>query len=131
MVRNYSDHHLLLIEFAFSLISRKPYIIKFFKMWLHHLICRQVIQQSWKENVVDCPMFILQQNLKRLMLSLKDWNKNVFGNVHEVVVDKQKILISLQHQIQVVDPAEIDILLVQQQQAMQNLDMIQDCQALF
>jgi len=100
-------------------------------MWLHHLICRQVIQQSWKENVVDCPMFILQQNLKRLMLSLKDWNKNVFGNVHEVVVDKQKILISLQHQIQVVDPAEIDILLVQQQQAMQNLDMIQDCQALF
>jgi len=61
-------------------------------MWLQHLSCRQVIQQSWDEIVVGCHMFILQQKLKRLKLSLKDWNKNVFGNVHEVVVDKQKIL---------------------------------------
>jgi len=131
LVRNYSNHHPLLVEFASSLISRKPYTFKFFKMWLQHRSCRQFIQQSWDENVVGCPMFILQQKLKRLKLSLKDWNKNVFGNVHEVVVDKQKILLSLQHQIQVADSAEMDMLLVQQQQAMQNLDMTLDCQALF
>jgi len=47
------------------------------------------------------------------------------------VVDKQKIFLSLQHQIQVVDPAEMDILLVQQLQAMQNLNMALDYQALF
>jgi len=47
--------------------------------------------------------------------------------VHEVVVDKQKILLSLQHQIQKVDPVEIEMLLVQQQQAMQNLDMALEC----
>jgi len=45
--------------------------------------------KTWNENLVSCPIIILQQNLKRLKLSFKDWNKNVFGNVHEVVVDKQ------------------------------------------
>ena len=72
-------------------------------------------------------MFVLQQKLKRLKLCLKDWNKNVFRNVHEVVVDKQKILLSLQ--IQVVGPTKMDMLLVQQQQTMQNLDIIH-CQAI-
>jgi len=100
-------------------------------MWLQHPNYRQVIQQSWEENIVGCPMFILQQKLKRLKVSLKDWNKNVFRNVHEVVVDKQKILLALQHQIQVADLVEMDMLLVQQQQAMQNLDMALYCQALF
>jgi len=76
-------------------------------------------------------MFILQQNLKRLKLSFKDWNNNVFGNAHEAIIDKQKTLLSIQHQIQVVDLAEIDMLLGQQQQAMQNLDMALDYQALF
>jgi len=59
-------------------------------------------------------MFILQQKLKRLKLSFKDWNKNVVGTVHEGVVDKQKILLSLQHQIEITDLAEMDRLLVQQ-----------------
>jgi len=72
-------------------------------------------------------MFILQQKLKRLKLSLKNWNKNVCENVHEVVVDKKKILLFLQNQIHVAYPAEMDMLLVQQQQAMQNLDMALDC----
>jgi len=64
--------------------------------------------------MVGCPMFILQQKLKRLKLSFKDWNKNVVGTVHEGVVDKQKILLSLQHQIEITDLAEMDRLLVQQ-----------------
>ena len=88
LVCNCFDHHPLLVKFASSLTSKKPYTFKFFKMWLQHPSCRQVIQQSWDENVVDCLMFILQQKLKRLNLSLKDWNKNVFGNVHEAVIDK-------------------------------------------
>jgi len=47
------------------------------------------------------------------------------------LVDKQKFLFFSQHQIQVVDPAEMAMLLVQQKQVMQNLDMAMDCQALF
>jgi len=46
------------------------------------------------------------------------------------VVNKQKILLFLQHQIQVVDPAERDMFVVQQQ-IMQNLVMALDCQAHF
>ena len=42
------------------------------------------------------------------------------------MVDKQKNILSLQHQIQVVDLAGMDMLLVQQQQDMQNLDMTLD-----
>ena len=46
LVCNCSDHHPLLIEFASSLIFKKSYTFKFFKMWLRHHTCRQVIQQS-------------------------------------------------------------------------------------
>jgi len=35
-------------------------------------IAKKVIQQSWDENVVGCPMSILQKKLKKLKLSLKD-----------------------------------------------------------
>jgi len=48
-------------------------------------------------------MFILQQKLYRLKLSLKNWNKNAFENVHEVAVEKQKILLSLKHQIETIE----------------------------
>ena len=62
--------------------------------------------------MVGCHVFILQQKLKRLKISFKDWNKNVSGNVHEVVVDKQKSFFLYNIRFRS-DPTEMDMLLGQ------------------
>jgi hypothetical protein len=54
-------------------------------MWTSHPDCVNVVQQSWKVNVVGCPMFVLSEKLKILKVKLKSWNKVVFGNIHENV----------------------------------------------
>jgi hypothetical protein len=54
-------------------------------MWLLHEDCKRVITDHWKIDVVGCPMYILKTKLKNLKPILKDWNKNVFGDVHTKV----------------------------------------------
>jgi len=45
-------------------------------------------------------MFILQHKLKRLKIDLQDWNKNSFGNVHNVVLLKQGLLLGIQQNLE-------------------------------
>ncbi|CAL0318886.1 unnamed protein product [Lupinus luteus] len=58
---------------------------RFLKMWLHHPGISEVVKDSWSQPVCGCPMFILSNKLKRLKMVLKDWNANVFGNLHQRV----------------------------------------------
>jgi len=48
----------------------------------------KLIHDSWKNNVVGCPMFVLQHKLKRLKIELKIWNKKSFCNVQNEVILK-------------------------------------------
>lgn len=57
-----------------------------------HPSCKEVVANSWKEDVLWCPMFILDTKLKRLKEKLKIWNKDIFGNVHEQVMKAEKQL---------------------------------------
>ena len=56
----------------------------------------KLIHDSWANKVVGFPMFILQHKLKRLKIELRDWNKNHFGNVHNALLLKQGLLLSIQ-----------------------------------
>ncbi|XP_019420741.1 PREDICTED: uncharacterized protein LOC109330928 [Lupinus angustifolius] len=76
-----SDHHPLLMCSSNPSIARIS-SFKFLKMWLSHSDCRRLVADSWKTNIVGCPMFILVQKLRRLKCDLKSWNLNVFGNIH-------------------------------------------------
>ncbi|MCI12450.1 RNA-directed DNA polymerase (Reverse transcriptase), partial [Trifolium medium] len=58
------------------------------------------IADSWLENVVGCPMYVLNTKLQRLKDKLKVWNKDAFGNVHAYVTDAEKNLQQIQAQIQ-------------------------------
>jgi hypothetical protein len=69
-------------------------------MWSLHPTCREVIADSWNSVVVGCPMFVLSEKLKALKAKLKTWNKNCFGNVHELVVSAELQLHQIQMQIQ-------------------------------
>lgn len=98
LVRSKSDHFPLLLV-ANKAVSTFPSSFKFHKMWIQHSDCRRLIQEVWFNPVQGCPMFILSQKLKYTKAALKDWNKNVFGNVHLRVEKVMEAVNSIQQQI--------------------------------
>ena len=87
LVWNCSDHSPILASLASNSL-KKVSNFHFFSVWLQDSSCLKLIHDSWNNKVVGCPMFILQHKLKRLKTELRDWNKNSFGNVHNVVIFK-------------------------------------------
>ncbi|XP_058784766.1 uncharacterized protein LOC131659617 [Vicia villosa] len=98
LIRNRSDHHPLLMDFDMNEAMHRANF-KFLKMWSLNSSCKEVVANSWKEEVIGCPMFILSTKLKRLKEKLKIWNKEIFGNVHEQVVVAEKRLQEIQEEI--------------------------------
>jgi len=68
----------------------------------------KLVHDSWNNKVVGCPMFILQHKLKMLKTELRDWNKNSFGNVHNAVILKQGLLLSIQQNLETASMFDID-----------------------
>ncbi|GAU50480.1 hypothetical protein TSUD_409650 [Trifolium subterraneum] len=99
LVRTTSDHYPLLLDCNTHDLSFKA-SFKFMKMWSLHEGCHAVIADSWKENVIGCPMFILSTKLKRLKEKLRRWNKDIFGNVHSYVNEAEQDLSNIQAQLQ-------------------------------
>ncbi|KAF1888435.1 hypothetical protein Lal_00011206 [Lupinus albus] len=79
-----SDHHPLLLCFSLASVPR-PSAFKFHKMWLSHVDCQRLVAETWRVEVVGCPLFVLSQKLRLLKKELKVWNFQVFGNIHERV----------------------------------------------
>ena len=90
-------------------------------MWLQDKSCLKLIHDSWDNKVVGCPMFILQHKLKRLKIEIYDWNKNSFGNVHNVVLLKQDLLLGIQQTLETASMSDIDGLLCQEKIARRSL----------
>jgi hypothetical protein len=76
------------------------------RMWSSHSDCVNIVQDCWNTTVIGCPMFILTQKLKNLKLNLKEWNKHVFGNVHENVKIAEMNLQLIQANIQAIGPTD-------------------------
>jgi hypothetical protein len=99
LTRLRSDHFPLLLDVQLNFISHASQF-KFMKIWTMHPDCRSIISDCWNSVIVGCPMFVLSQKLKLLKSKLKDWNKNCFGNVHDMVNSADKKLQHIQSQIQ-------------------------------
>jgi len=69
--------------------------------------------------------------MQSLKVTKKSWNKTAFGNVDNMVVEKQQILPSIQSQIEAANVYELDSLLVKDTQAHENLNFALDCQVFF
>jgi len=126
LVKNYSDHSPILASLASNSL-RKVSNFRFFSKWLQDTSCLKLIHDSWANKVVGCPMFILQHKLKRLKLELQDWNKNSFGNVHNVVLLKQGILLGIQKSLKTASLSDSDELLCQENIAKEELDHALHC----
>ncbi|KAK2424264.1 hypothetical protein QL285_034644 [Trifolium repens] len=95
-----SDHFPLLFNFQFTNTSHVSQF-KFLKMWSLHPDCSGLISDCWNTVVLGCPMHVLSQKLKILKSKLKCWNKDCFGNIHDLVHNAEINLQQIQLQIQV------------------------------
>ncbi|XP_057795996.1 uncharacterized protein LOC131012095 [Salvia miltiorrhiza] len=69
-------------------------------MWAMHPTFHALVEGSWsQETGVLCPIYKVMFKLKRLKKELKNWNKNVFGNVDALVDETQRELMDIQMRI--------------------------------
>ncbi|AES79139.2 hypothetical protein MTR_7g058360 [Medicago truncatula] len=91
LIKTKSDHYPLLLHFE-TADSTFASSFKFLKMWSLHDNCKDAIASCWKTTITGCPMFILTKKLLLLKQRLEIWNKETFGNVHELVTTAIRIL---------------------------------------
>ncbi|KEH22090.1 hypothetical protein MTR_7g032505 [Medicago truncatula] len=128
LIRNQSDHYPILLYF--QLTNHKfSSQFKFLKMWSLHENCKEVIQDSWSLPVIGCPMFVLSKKLQTLEIRLKCWNKEVFGNIHDLVKTTEASLQTVQAQIQTL--GRIELLVQEEKQAQHDLDLALNKEELF
>jgi len=100
LIKQKSDHYPLLLDMQVNSDTFASHF-KFVRMWTTHPDCKSVIKDSWRLHVIGCPMFVLSSKLKTLKDTLKVWNKNCFGNVHNFVKQAEQDLQTVQELIQV------------------------------
>ncbi|XP_026442655.1 uncharacterized protein LOC113342278 [Papaver somniferum] len=104
--REVSDHSPLIgFPFVNTRPRRAPFRVQ--KMWFGHPDFMRMVEDSWKEPIVGSPTFIYPQNLKRLEISMKLWNQEVFGNVNVRLKQAQDRLESSMR-LSDEDPSDVD-----------------------
>ncbi|XP_019450480.1 PREDICTED: uncharacterized protein LOC109352716 [Lupinus angustifolius] len=98
-----SDHFPLLFS-SCSIIFNQPTPFRFHKMWVSHSDCKRLVSVTWSKSVIGCPMFVLAQNLRMLKQELKEWNKNVFGNIHLRVSQAKLKVEEIQRCMELIEP---------------------------
>lgn len=56
--------------------------------------------------MVGCPMYMLRKKLQNLKVSLKQWNQDIFGNIHDLVSEYMTKLKGIQQRIIVDVPTD-------------------------
>ncbi|XP_070050094.1 uncharacterized protein [Nicotiana tomentosiformis] len=80
--RTCSDHNMLLMTCSIEDVPPIKYF-KFLSFWTEQKDFQKIVKDSWDEEVIGNPMWIIQQKLKRLANSLSYWSRNTIGNVFD------------------------------------------------
>ncbi|KAL0367744.1 UNVERIFIED_CONTAM: hypothetical protein Sradi_3664500 [Sesamum radiatum] len=78
--RSSSDHCPILVRVRVS-TSSGPSSFRFQNMWFRHPNFMTVVQDSWNQPSSLTGMLRLAEKLRRLKACLKQWNKEIFGNI--------------------------------------------------
>ncbi|OMO84106.1 Endonuclease/exonuclease/phosphatase [Corchorus olitorius] len=77
-----SDHSPLWVQFERRDTFRKrPY--RFEMMWTTNPQCEEIIRKSWNQVVSGSAAYKVVQKVKFARDELKNWNRNVFGNIFQ------------------------------------------------
>lgn len=98
LTKSKSDHYPLLLDLKRDVIMHQS-SFKFMKKWALHPECIDIGKDAWKEQAYGCPMFVLTKKLKSLKSRLKEWNKNIFGDVHLRVSNAMQQVYSIQQHL--------------------------------
>ena len=91
-----SNHYPLLLEFHIIHV-RVASQFKFLKTWTLQKDCRKLIEYVWTQKIIGCHMFVLNKKLHLLKREIREWNKNIFGNVSDNVRSAEESLSKVQH----------------------------------
>ncbi|XP_042942930.1 uncharacterized protein LOC122277118 [Carya illinoinensis] len=83
--RRTSDHAPLLVQFADNFTRYGPMPFHFQNMWVAHDEFLKIVESSWKEPFPRNGLLVLAGKLKRLKVTLKRWNKEVFGRMEGTI----------------------------------------------
>jgi len=119
ILKTKSDHYHLLLNIKTDNLQFTSNF-KILKAWTLHGDCKELISNCWNQNIVVYPLYILSTKLKNLKETLKQWNKDVFGNIHSFVSDAEKALQDIQIQIQLL--GHTDLLMQEEKKARFTLD---------
>jgi hypothetical protein len=128
LTKHKSDHYPLLLVSQVNNISFASQF-KFLRMWTTHPDCLTIVRDCWNSTVIGCPMFVLSRKLKMLKTKLKSWNKECFGNVHDVINTAEQNLQLIQDQIHHI--GHTDTLAEQEKEAHQVLELALNRQETF
>lgn len=92
--RTCSDHSPLLLKFG--QVSRAGSFFRFINAWTKHHQVLDLVKSSWECNLPGKPLVRFAMKLKRLKQRLKDWNKEVYGNIHQEVKDAEDEAIKME-----------------------------------
>ncbi|XP_057779759.1 uncharacterized protein LOC130998351 [Salvia miltiorrhiza] len=96
LARLTSDHSPIVFQCSLPPQTRHRFF-RFLNMWAMHPTFHALVEDSWRQDTgVLCPIYKVMFKLKRLKKELKNWNKNVFGNVDALVDDTQRELMDIQ-----------------------------------
>ncbi|XP_051121132.1 uncharacterized protein LOC127244702, partial [Andrographis paniculata] len=87
--RMHSDHAPLLVRFSHER-HRLASAFRFQNMWTRHHTFQDHVRQSWVVPTGTTGLLNLRLKLGRLKQALKWWNKQVFGNVFQVLAAAEK-----------------------------------------
>ncbi|KAK1282399.1 hypothetical protein QJS10_CPB22g00244 [Acorus calamus] len=69
-----------------------PRPFKYISAWETHPRLEKLIKQAWDRNFIGSPMYVLVKKLKYLKSVLKEWNRDTYGNIDDLLLTCQKRL---------------------------------------
>ncbi|XP_077219708.1 uncharacterized protein LOC143853894 [Tasmannia lanceolata] len=105
---NISDHCKITVSlFPHPSLGPKPF--KFMNMWLADTSLYPIVEMAWQTKVRGNPMYVLTQKLKEVRNKIRQWHKDVFGRINNVVPIIRKNLEETQNSL-AANPADRDLI---------------------
>ncbi|GKV19260.1 hypothetical protein SLEP1_g29545 [Rubroshorea leprosula] len=119
---NISDHYAGSITIMESPSNHLRRSFKFFNFWTKDEQFLSIVQDIWSSvEVQGCYMFQLCRKLKALKASLRQLNKNSYGDLHERVIKETDKLHAIQ--IDLLSKPQEDLVIIEQEQAKRLADL--------
>ncbi|KAF5444955.1 hypothetical protein F2P56_034046, partial [Juglans regia] len=99
IARSTSDHAPLSFVLKVSATRYGPSSFKFQQMWMSHPNFRDVVKDTWNEQIGTMGLFGLATKLKKLKVVLKDWKRRVFGRIEKNIQSLENQIEQLESQL--------------------------------